>query len=103
MTTVGTKYRFSAQIFLWQGQAAWHFIAVPKNESADIKQRFSGKARGWGSLPVFVMLGECTWKTSIFPDKKSGQYLLPLRAIVRKNEGLFAGDTVQLTLEIQPL
>ena len=82
--------------------AGWHFLSVPKKDSEDIKKRFGKKQRGWGSLPVVVTLGKTVWKTSIFPDKKSGSYLLPLKADVRKKEGIFSGDKVSFSIEIKP-
>lgn len=40
--------------------------------------------------------------TSIFPDRKRGAYLLPIKRDVRTAEGLTAGDqvTVRLALEL---
>ena len=57
--------------------------------------------RGWGSLPVKVAIGETSWNTSIFPDKKLGSYLLPIKSDVRKKELISAGNIVQLSLEIK--
>ena len=45
--------------------------------------------------------GKTTWKTSIFPDKKSGTYLLPLKADVRRREGIGAGDRITSSLEVR--
>jgi hypothetical protein len=47
-----------------------------------------------------VTIGKTKWKTSVFPDKRSGTYLLPLKAEVRKKEGIFSEDTVSLTIEL---
>lgn len=81
--------------------AAWRFITVPKKESEVIRKKYGARARGWGSLPVSVTIGETSWNTSIFPDKKSGTYLLPLKAAVRKAEGIFDDDTVAFSLTIR--
>ncbi len=78
----------------------WHFLTVPEKQSAEIKKTFEGKSRGWGSLPVEVVLGKTKWKTSIFPDKKSGTYLLPLKAAVRMKEGVAHGETVSFTVRV---
>lgn len=51
---------------------------------------------------VVVTLGKTSWKTSIFPDKHSGSYLLPLKALVRKKEGIFSGDKVSFSIQIKP-
>lgn len=96
------KYTVSARVWLYTGNGAWHFVTIPKVESADIRARFEKNARGWGSLPVIVTVGKTSWKTSIFPDKKSEGYLLPLKSAVRKKEGIFEGDTISFSVEIKP-
>lgn len=90
----------TSNVVLYPGMAGWHFIAVPKATSAVIKKECGGMQRGWGSLPVTVTLGGTAWKTSIFPDKKSGTYLLPLKAAVRKKEGIYAGDSVTFSIDV---
>ena len=79
--------------------AGWHFTGIPKKESEEIKKVSKVKA-GFGSIPVIATIGKTQWKTSIFPDKKSGTYLLPLKAQVRKKENIFSNDTVYLTIEL---
>lgn len=79
---------------------AWHFVTVPKKESADIKARVPLR-RGWGAVPVEVTIGATTWHTSIFPDSKVGAYILPLKASVRKKERASKGDTVVIKLRIR--
>ena len=93
--------KFKASLWLYPGESAnWHFITVPKSISTALKESFGANARGWGSLPVSVTIGKTTWTTSIFPDKKSGTYLLPVKAKVRQAEGLFEGDAAAVTLKI---
>lgn len=81
--------------------AGWHFITFPKKQSSKIKKLFGSMVGGWGSLPVIVTIGKTSWKTSIFPDKKSGGYLLPLKVEIRKKERISIGDTVDFLIEIQ--
>lgn len=81
--------------------SAWHFVHIPKKDSEKIKKEFGQNAKGWGSLPVLITLGKTSWKTSIFPDKKSGTYLLPLKAEIRKKEGIFAEDKITFSLTIK--
>lgn len=78
--------------------AAWRFLVLPKKEAGEIKGARGKKARGWGSLPVRVTVGKTVWDTSIFPDKKSGTYVLPLKASVRKAEDIEDRDTVSYTI-----
>jgi hypothetical protein len=79
--------------------AGWHFTGIPKKESEEIKKESVVKA-GFGSIPVEVTVGKTKWKTSIFPDKRSGTYLLPLKAEVRKKEKIFSEDDIYLTIEL---
>jgi hypothetical protein len=94
-------FKMRAKVWLYPGMAGWHFITLPKQKGEEIKVMFGAMKRGWGSLPVSVSIGETSWKTSIFPDKKAGSYLLPLKASVRKKEQIRAGDTVAFTLEVK--
>ena len=45
------------------------------------------------------------WRTSLFPDRSGGSYLLPVKAAVRKAVGAGVGDRiiVRLTLIDQPM
>lgn len=93
-------FTIKVRVWLYPGPTAWHFISVPKTVSSTIKKTFGAHARGWGSLRVGVKIGKTEWNTSIFPEKKSGMYLLPLKALVRKAEDIMEGDiiTVRCTL-----
>jgi hypothetical protein len=97
----GRIFRMRAEVRLYPGMAGWHFLSVPKKEGGDIKRRFGRSARGWGSLPVEAAIGGTKWRTSIFPDRKAGSYLLPLKAEVRRKEKIKAGDKVGFSLEIR--
>lgn len=100
---MGTKlsvYKMKSEVWLYPGMAGWHILGVPKKQSAEIKGRYGARAKGWGSLPVEVTIRKIIWTTSIFPDKKSGTYLLPLKALVRKKENIFARDIVSFSIEI---
>ena len=89
-------------VWLYPGKAGWYFVTIPKKESAEIKARFGKQRVGWGSIPVTVTLNKTTWKTSIFPDSKSGGYLLPLKAVVRKKEGITEGDVITFSMKVSP-
>lgn len=101
MSKAKTTYKLRSEVVLYPGMGGWHFIYVPKKESEVIKEAFAAKRRGWGSLPVEVKLGKTIWMTSIFPDKKSGTYLLPLKAEVRKKEGIMHADIVTFSINIK--
>lgn len=101
MPQTKNSYKIRSKVFKYPGMAAWYFIGVPKKQSEEIRKRFGPRARGWGSLPIQVTIGTTSWKTSIFPDKKSGTYLLPLKADVRRKEAIDDGETVTVTIEIK--
>jgi hypothetical protein len=90
-----------AKVWLYPGAGGWHFVTLPRKQSAEIKARFSSIKRGWGSLKVAATIGKTTWETSIFPDRQSGSYLLPVKADVRIKEGIGTGDIVSFTVAIK--
>ena len=46
-------------------------------------------------------MGATAWETSVFPDSKSGCYVLPVRKAVRRAEDLEAGDPVPVSLTVR--
>jgi len=102
-TKIPKSYKVKGRIWLYPGQSAnWHFLSIPKKESGEIKEAYKSMRKGWGSLPVSVTKGKTTWTTSIFPDSKSGTYILPLKAEIRRKENLFDNDicTVKLLIMV---
>lgn len=80
-------------------KGAWFFVDINKTLSKKIKaEKRMPKARGFGSIRVRVTIGKTTWPTSIFPTKE-GIYVLPIKASVRKKEGIADGDTVTVMFE----
>ncbi len=84
--------------------AAWHFITIdgPAGEALSataLMRRMEGMSRGFGSLKVAVTIGGSTFKTSVFPSKETG-WMLPVKASVRKAEGLAEGDVVEVVLAL---
>jgi Domain of unknown function (DUF1905) len=94
-------HTFVSRIWLWPGEnAAWHFMTVPNEVSEKIKKVTVEKSnrRGFGSVKVSVTIGKTTWHTSIFPDSRSGCYLLPIKLSVRKTEGLYMDGTAKVKM-----
>ncbi len=94
------EHTFSAPLWIYQGQGAWHFITLPKQTAKDIKALITGPRRGWGSVRVQVTIGSTTWKTSIFPYKEVESFILPVKLAVRKAEGLMPDKKVSVTLVV---
>jgi hypothetical protein len=93
------RYEFSAELWRHSGPDAWHFISLPAEVSDDVRARTEG-ALAFGSTKVTVRIGETTWSTSVFFDRKRECFLLPVKAEVRRREGLEEGDQVEVELAL---
>ncbi|WP_309753845.1 DUF1905 domain-containing protein [Novosphingobium sp.] len=84
--------------------AAWFFVTVDGAagealSGTALMWRLEGAAKGFGSIKVAARIGDTVFKTSVFPSKDRG-WLLPVKAAVRKAEGLSEGDVVEVVLEV---
>ena len=98
---VALDFAFEAPLWRWKG-GSWHFITLPADISEDIKAFASEARRGFGSVRVSARIGETVWRTSLFPSKDLGAFLLPVKAAVRKAEGLAIDTDVRVALEVDP-
>ncbi len=89
--------KFTAKIWKYDGPAAWFFVSSSKEEDELIRTHQKA-TRGWRSVPVEVTVGTSTWQTSFFPVK-DGSYLLPIKAPVRKKEGILEGDLLEISVK----
>jgi hypothetical protein len=101
MVAMSGIYKTASNVIPYPGVSGWRFLLLPKKYGQEIKKKFGGRARGWGSLPVSATIGNTTWNTSIFPDKRSGSYLLPLKAKVRKAEKISDDSKVAFTIRLR--
>lgn len=96
----------SGRLWRWTGGAnngTWHFLTIDGETGEALSgtaliRRLEGNARGFGSLKVEARIGESRFATSVFPSKAGGGWLLPVKAAVRKAEGVGAGDVVEVSL-----
>ena len=100
-------FSFEARLWVWQGPSAWYFVTLPSDVADEIRfftseQMGGAKRRGFGSVRVSVQLDDEIWATSVFPDKKSGSYLLPVKAAIRKGANWHLDDVRLLHLKIKP-
>ena len=87
-------------LWLWSGgQGSWHFFTVPEEQCDEIRAESLAHRGGFGSVKVEASVNGITWRTSVFPQK-SGGYLLPVKATVRRDAGIAAGDEVTVGLEL---
>ena len=92
-------HTFSADLWLWTSTGSWVFLTVPPDASDAIRAMPRPPRAGFGSIRVKVTLGGSRWATSIFPESKSGCYVLPVKKAVRVAEGVDVGDAVEVTIE----
>ena len=101
---------FTVTTSLWRWQsatapAAWFFVTIAGDVAdairlAAISGQWLDGRKGFGSARVDVTIGATIWQTSVFPHKESGGWLLPVKAAVRKAEGLAEGDLVRVTVSL---
>ena len=98
---VKTTYTMKGEMWLYPGESAqWHFISLPKKKSEAIAKAHPRKKAGFGSIRVTVSIRKTSGDTSIFPDKRSGAYLLPVKAEVTRKEHHNEGDIISFKIEI---
>jgi hypothetical protein len=92
-------------VWLWQGadgapaKGSWYFLTID-GETAQAIRAAAAKADAWGSVRVEARIGGTTWRTSLFPSKAHGGWLLPLKAAVRKAERIVEGSEVEAVLAL---
>ena len=93
------KYEFRGKVYRWPSNPAFFLVDMPKKYFKEIAEVGEVNRRGWGAVRVTAFIGRTSFTTSIFPDS-SGAYSLPLKASVRKAEGIVEGSTVFVQLEL---
>lgn len=83
----------------WRGPSPYHYVAVPEQDSTEVRELAATVSYGWGAVPVEATIGGTTFRTSLFP--KDGRYLLPLRDAVRRAEALALGDEVEVVMRLR--
>ena len=92
-------------VWLWQGsdgapaKGSWYFLTIDGETAAAIRAAATNAA-AWGSVYVEATIGGTTWRTSLFPSKAAGGWLLPLKAAVRKAERIVDGCVVEAELRL---
>jgi uncharacterized protein DUF1905 len=94
-------FEFRAELQEWSGNMAMALVTLPVDLADDIRDMELPR-RGFGSVRVRVRAGGSEWRTSVFPDKASGSYVLPVKRAVRYAEGLDIGDVADFEIDIAP-
>ncbi len=107
--SITETHTLTTPLWIWttdNAPASWHFLTLSGDVAEAIhalalmRRLEGGQKRGWGSMKVRATVGDTSWETSIFPAKDVGGWLLPVKASVRRAEGLVAGDMVIVTVTV---
>jgi hypothetical protein len=99
------RWNVRGAVWLWQGsdgasaKGSWYFLTID-GETAQAIRAQAVNAAAWGSVYVEATIGATTWRTSLFPSKQAGGWLLPLKAAVRKAEKIVDGSMVEAVLAL---
>ncbi|ATE63023.1 DUF1905 domain-containing protein [Rhizorhabdus dicambivorans] len=101
----GENFEVTSRIWLWRPANAarssgWHFLTIDGQAAAEIRFAALGRTGGFGSIKVEARIGGTRWATSIFPQREGGGFILPIKAQVRKAEGIGEGDEVRVVLTL---
>ena len=91
---------FEGEVWQWRGPAPHYFVSVPAELCDVLRAAAKVVSYGWGMVPVRVRVGSTEWRTAIFP--KDGGYIVPIKADVRRKEGIEEGHVIALGLLIGP-
>lgn len=96
------KYSFTTSV--WQYKSTngpgWHFVSLPEDYSAEIRNNLRGLEAGWGRMKAKAQINATMWDTSIWFDTKRGVYILALNASIRKSERIKIDDVLEVTIYI---
>lgn len=90
-------FRFEGPVVEWRGPAPYYFVAIPDDETDDIKFAASG-IEYWGQIPVLARIDGTDFTTALFP--KDGRYLLPVKDVVRKATGVVVDQVVVVEMSV---
>lgn len=89
---------FRGEVIYWKGPAPFLFVRVPEEESLQIKSVERFVTFGWGCIPVSAQIGATEFTTALIP--REGRYLLPVKVVVQRAEGVDEGHVVQATIQL---
>lgn len=91
----------------WQGDRGTYHLVTFAGEDAEaltthaVLQKLEfGHTRGFGSIKLTARIGTTEWRTSVFPQKKSKEWVLLISKKVMRAEDLGAGDRIEVILSL---
>lgn len=91
----------------WQGDRGTYHLVTFTGEVAKaltihaaLHKLELGRSRGFGSIELTARVADTEWRTSVFPQKKSTEWVLLISKRVMRAEDLVAGDPVAVSLTL---
>ncbi|MEX0931196.1 MAG: DUF1905 domain-containing protein [Candidatus Paceibacterota bacterium] len=97
------KYTFSAVVKEFTGTHPWVYVEVPKTIEKEVfhgKKNVLAKVKKWNFVPISVSVRNTTWGTSLLPLGNNSGYFIPLKANIRKKEGIVVGKRISLSFVV---
>jgi hypothetical protein len=93
------KFIIQNNVWIWPiGNAPWHFIYIDGKVKDDIKK--VATPHHMGMIRIEATIGGTSWETSLLPHKREDCFLLAIKKSIRQKEGVYAGDTIDVTLRL---
>ena len=92
------KYEFTTSMWQHAGPGGWHFVALPKAISKEIRTHFQWQEEGWGRMKAQAQIDAQQWNTAIWYDTKKETYLLPIKATIRQKAKLKTDTPIAMAI-----
>ena len=95
------EFNTRCKVFLHKAtKGTWYYCALSDTASNRIV-KFRGLKPRTRHTRSEIQIGETSWRTNIFLDKKQG-WLFVIKADVREKESIQVGQTVLVTISLTP-
>lgn len=91
----------------WQGDRGTYHLVTFSGEEAEaltthalLQKLEFGRSRGFGSIKLTARIGETQWRTSVFPQRKSSEWVLLVSKKVMRAEDIGVDDPVEVSLAL---
>jgi len=93
------QFRFETEVIYARGPQPYFYAPIPAEQTDELRRVARLVTYGWGCVPVQATVGGVAFRTSLFP--KDGAYLLPIKAAVRRQADVTAGDRIAVDMTIE--
>ncbi|WP_318152181.1 DUF1905 domain-containing protein [Nocardioides hwasunensis] len=91
------ELEFVGEVVEWRGPAPFHFVRLPL-DAAELVDEVKADVVYWGVVPVRARIGTTEFTTAMFPREET--WFLPVKAAVRRAEGIELDDVVGVRMHV---